>query len=274
MGPNSSFFDSAVGRPLGRLIHAARLRQQDRNQTLATTLFRNMRQLSAFEGPLADLAGQARLEILVAGCSIGCEPATLAGYLKTRFPALSFGIRAFDIDPSAIEQAEAGLYGPIHLSDEVFRGPFADVARGLVAREGERWRIRPEVRPHLAYAVDDALRPRIDEAERYDAVFAQNFMIHMDDATATRALVALASCLRPSGAMFLGGMTLDMRGAATRRAGLEPVDWQVEAIHDEDKVRRNAWPFAYWALEPYDGERSDSLARYATIFRKTAAPNA
>lgn len=274
MGPNRSFFDSAVGRPLGRLIHAARLRQQERSQSLATTLFRNTRQLGAFEAPLADLSGQAELKVLIAGCSIGCEAYTLAGYLKTRFPALAFAIKAFDIDPSAIEQAEAGVYGPVYLREEVFRGPFADVARGLVERDGASWRIRPEVKPHLAFSVDDALRQRPDEAEGYDAVFAQNFMVHMDDATATRALVNLAACLRPGGAMFLGGMTLDMRGAATRRAGLEPVDWQVQAIHDEDHVRRNAWPFAYWALEPYDGDRSDSLARYATIFRKTAPPQA
>jgi len=268
MGPSRGFFDTAPGRALGRLIHAQRMRQQERGQSLATSLFRNIRQLSAFGDPLADLAAAPRLDVLVAGCSIGCEPYTLAGYLAVRFPALPAAIHAFDIDASAVERAAAGLYGPEHLNETVFSGPFADVAAGLVAREDGGWRINAAVASRVEFAVDDALRPRPLDAGRFDAVFAQNFMVHMDDGTATRALLNLAECVRPGGAMFLGGMTLDMRAAATRRAGLSPVDWRIREIHDEDMVRRNAWPFAYWALEPYDAGRSDSVERYATIFRK------
>jgi SAM-dependent methyltransferase len=269
MGPSRSFFDSPPGRALGRLIHAARLRQQPRRQSLATSLFRNIRQVSAFEEPLKDIPSRGRMDILVAACSIGCEAYTVAGFLAARFPDLTFAIEAFDIDPSAIEHARAAAYGPEHLNEAVFDGPFADAARALVERNGTGWRIRSDILDRMTFSVDDALLKRPEDDERYDAIFAQNFMVHMDDATATQALVSLASRLRHGGAMFLGGMTLDMRAAATRRAGLEPVDWRVAEIHDEDHVRRNAWPFAYWSLEPFDGSRPDSLARYATIFRKT-----
>lgn len=268
MGLAARVFASPAGRPLGRLVHAAVLRLQPRSQSLATLLFRNIQQVSAFEGPLADLPAAGRLRVLVAGCSIGCEAYTLAGYLTARLPQLDWSIEAFDIDAGAVERAEAGRYGPELLDRGVFDGPYADVAQGLLEREGEAWRIRPEVAAKVRFSVDDALRDRPDDAGRFDVVLAQNFMVHMSDAMATKALKALAACVRPGGAMFLGGMTLDMRPAVTRAVGLAPVDWRVEAIHEEDAIRRNAWPFAYWSLEPYDDARPDALARYATIFRK------
>jgi len=268
MGPSRSFFDSAAGRAIGRLIHAATLRQQKRSQSLATALFRNINQVSAFEGPLADLPAAGAMNLLVAGCSIGCEAYTLAGYLAARFPTLTFAVEAFDIDPGAIEQAKAALYGPQHLNEAVFAGPFADVARRLLVRDGANWRIEPDVARRLNFSIDDALAERPDQADRYDAVLAQNFMVHMDDSLAAKVLANLAARLRPGGAMFIGGMGLDMRTAATRAVGLAPVDWRVTEVHDEDHVRRNAWPFAYWSLEPYDDARPDHLRRYATIFRK------
>ena len=61
---------------------------------------------AAFEGPLADIPAAGGMKILVAGCSIGCEAYTLAGYLSARFPTLSFLIDAFDIDAGAIERID------------------------------------------------------------------------------------------------------------------------------------------------------------------------
>jgi SAM-dependent methyltransferase len=268
MGLASSFFATAPGRALGGLIHARALAGQERSQSLATSLFRNIRQLSAFEGPLADIPARGAMTVMVAGCSLGCEAYTLAGYLAARFPTSSVNISAFDIDPGAIAHARRGIYGLDHLSDAVARGPHAAIVDALLVREGDSWRVRIERAAKVSFSVGDALADRPAERGAYDAVFAQNFMVHMPDDMARRALKALAACVRPGGAMFLGGMMLDMRGAATSAEGLTPVDWNIRDIHDEDTVRRNAWPFAYWSLEPLDDSRADWRQRYSTIFRK------
>jgi SAM-dependent methyltransferase len=259
---------SPPGLPLGRIIHAWTLRHQTRSQSLATSLFRNVRQISAFEGPLSDLSGGRQLRVLVAGCSLGCEAYTLAGYLAARFPALAVSIDAFDIDPGAVEHARGAIYGREHMPEGVFHGPFADVAEALVESSGEQWRIKENVARTVRFDVGDALVKNSMNSGQYDVVLAQNFMVHMDDIRAGLALNAMADCVRPGGAMLLGGMTLDMREKATAAVGLVPIDWNIEAIHNEDIVRRNAWPFAYWSLEPLDLARPDWKARYATIFRK------
>ncbi len=268
MGLIASLVSSPLGQPLGRVIHAHALGRQERSQSLATSLFRNVHQLSALEGPLAGLPAKSQMRILVAGCSIGCEAYTLAGYLAARFPALDVAIDAFDIDPGAIAHAQAGRYNRKYVNEAVFQGPFADVARTLLIQSADSWAITPQIARRVRFEVGDALLERPDDRERFDLVLAQNFMVHMDDTRAGQALRAMSACLRPGGAMFLGGMTLDMRAGATASVGLVPVDWNIKTIHDEDTVRRNAWPFAYWSLEPLDGNRNDWKARYATIFRK------
>ncbi len=268
MGIIANVLALPFGQPLGRVIHARALGRQGRSQSLATSLFRNVLQLSALEGPLADLPAKGQMRVLVAGCSIGCEAYTLAGYLSARFPALEVAIEAFDIDPVAVEHARSGLYSPEFVKEAVFQGPFADVANALLSRSGEDWSIKPEIAQRASFDVGDALEERPLDVGRFDLVLAQNFMVHMDDVRAGRALSAMSACVRPGGAMFLGGMTLDMRAGATSSVGLVPVDWNISAIHDEDIVRRNAWPFAYWSLEPLDDSRQDWKARYSTIFRK------
>ncbi len=267
MGIIANLLASPVGQPLGRVIHARALGRQERSQSLATSLFRNVLQLSALEGPLADIPAKGRLRVLVAGCSIGCEAYTLAGYLAARFPALDVLIEAFDIDPGAVGHARSGVYSSQYVNEAVFHGPFADVAKTLLDRSGGDWSIRPKIAQRIRFDVGDALAERHQDRARFDLVLAQNFMVHMDDARAVQALRAMSACVRPGGAMFLGGMTLDMRAGATSSVGLIPVDWNIKAIHDEDIVRRNAWPFAYWSLEPLDDSRSDWKPRYSTIFR-------
>jgi SAM-dependent methyltransferase len=267
MGIIAHVLGSPFGQPLGRVIYARALGRQKRSQSLATSLFRNVIQLSALEGPLADLPARGQMRVLIAGCSIGCEAYTLAGYLAARFPMLDVVIEAFDIDPAAVEHARSGRYSREFVNDAVFQGSFANVANTLLSRSGDSWVIRSEIKQRVNFDVGDALVERSQDAGRFDLVLAQNFMVHMDDVRAGRALRAMSACVRPDGAMFLGGMTLDMRAGATSSVGLVPIDWNIKAIHEEDSVRRNAWPFAYWSLEPLDESRQDWKARYSTIFR-------
>jgi len=93
-------------------------------------------------------------------------------------------------------------------------------------------------------------------------------MIHMNKTSAETALAALTAAARPGGALFLGGMDLETKAGLLAPHQLVPVDWNVEAIHEEDDMRRSAWPWHYWSLEPINRRDRDYLARYSTIFLK------
>jgi hypothetical protein len=88
---------------------------------------------------------------------------------------------------------------------------------------------------------------------------------------ARRAFANIVRLLAPSAALFVDGMDLDMRTGLTRAAGLEPLDWQVERIHEEARqVRGLRYPWFATGLEPYEGARRDRVRRYATVFLKGA----
>jgi chemotaxis methyl-accepting protein methylase len=160
VGMIGRFLSSSTGQPLGRVIHSHALGRHERSQSLTTSLFRNVLQLSALEGPLSDLPAKGKMRVLVAGCSIGCEAYTLAGFMAARFPLLDVVIEAFDIDPVAVEHAHSGRYSPEFVNDVVFQGQFADVANTLLSRSGEYWVIRPEIKQRVSFAVGDALVER------------------------------------------------------------------------------------------------------------------
>jgi SAM-dependent methyltransferase len=263
----ASIFSSPAGLPLGRLIYKGVSRTRPRSQSLATTFFRNIRQLGIFEGPLADVLRGPSPRILVAACSIGCEAWTLAGYLKHRVGLTNFSLLALDIDAEAVASTQAGVYGDRHMPGEVARELAGDLIDVMFTRDGEEWRIRDDLRRHVSVQQGDVLSPAFAALGQFDLVLGQNFMIHMGEAMARQAFAALAARVRSGGAMFAAGVDLDLRTKEAKRLGLTPVDWRVEAIHEEDHVRRGAWPFTYWSLEPYDRKVGDPVRRYATVYR-------
>jgi chemotaxis methyl-accepting protein methylase len=268
MGLVTSLLSSPLGRPAGTLIHRRVLARQQRSQSLATSFFRNLRQIGVFEGPLADVAARRPLSVLVAGCSLGCEAYTLAGYIKHRLRHLDFTMTAVDIDPHAITVAHAGHYGDEHMPAGDIRTAAAPIMERMFTREGARWRVNDDLRAHVTFSVGNVLAGDFAALGRFDIVLGQNFLIHMDDAMARRAFAALAARVNEGGAIFLAGADLDLRATEASRHGLTPVDWNIEALHEEDHVRRGGWPWNYWGLEPYDGAKPDAMRRYATIYRR------
>jgi SAM-dependent methyltransferase len=263
----TSFLSSPAGRPVGRLVHAVVLRRQARSQSLATSFFRNLRQLGVLEGPLSDVLRGRSPRILVAGCSLGCEAWTLAGYLKHRIGLTDFSILAVDIEADAVAFGQAGLYGEEHLPAGPGRDRSADLIAAMFAGEAGGWRIKDDLRRHVTFRRADVLAPGFADLGVFDLVLGQNFLIHMDDAAARRAMAALAARPGPGGGLFLAGVELGLRAGEARRLGLAPVDWRLEALHEEDHVRRGGWPWSYWGLEPYDRTTKAPAARYATVYR-------
>jgi SAM-dependent methyltransferase len=265
---NRLVFDLPPAWPIGRHIYAARRSRQTPAQSTATKFFRNLDQLTAFEGPLRALAAQSSMRVLVAGCSMGCEAFTLAAYLSERFPGLDWRIEASDISKEALHIAKGGVYGPEHGLGGSLSTLATALERRLFVRDGKRWRVLDEMRARVAFAYDDVLAGSFPPRTDYDVVFGQNFMIHMSAADEAEAFAHLVAAARPGGALFVSGMNLDRRPGLVRAHRLSPVDWSLSAIHDADDMRRSAWPWHYWSLEPIDRTAKPFLERYATIFVK------
>ncbi|MCM8611057.1 CheR family methyltransferase [Accumulibacter sp.] len=265
---NQRLFDLPVLNGLGRSIHSRRLAREPRGQSTATRFFRNIRQLDALQGPLRELvAGGDTCRILVAGCSFGCEAYSLAAYLAVEFPALDWTIDAFDIAHEAVAVAQRAVYGSKYGLADPLRGEARRYAARLLEPCGEAWGIAPDIRQRVRVSHGDLLASDFSAAAGYDMVFAQNFLLHMDDATAAEAFARAVGATRPGGALFVAGMNLDAKLALVTSHRLIPVDWEIEAIHNSDQMRRSAWPWGYWTLEPIDAARPDFIRRYSTIFR-------
>lgn len=266
---NRLVFDLAPAQPIGRRIYSARRQRQTPAQSTATKFFRNLDQLTALEGPLRALTAQPSLRVLVAGCSMGCEAYTLGAYLAHAFTELDWRIEASDISEHALEVARTGVYGPEHGLGAPPVGLTAALLERLLIRESPtQWRVREDIAARIAFGVGDVLNPGFAGQEGFDVVFGQNFMIHMSAEDEAVAFANLVATTRPGGVLFLGGMDLDRRPGLVAKHGLLPVDWNLRVIHNADEMRRSAWPWDYWSLEPFNPSAPAFLQRYATIFQK------
>ncbi|EXI71578.1 MAG TPA: CheR family methyltransferase [Candidatus Accumulibacter phosphatis] len=265
---NQRLFDLPLLRTFGRSIHSRRLAGEPRGQSTATRFFRNLRQLDSLQGPLRPLVdGREPIRVLVAGCSFGCEAYSLAAYLAVEFPTLDWTIDAFDISEDAVAVAQRAVYGSKYGLADPLRGEARRYAQRLLEPCGAAWTIAADIRQRVRVSHGDLLAGDFTAAHGYELVFAQNFLLHMDDAIAAMAFARIVGATRPGGALFVAGMNLDGKVALVRSHGLIAVDWEIEAIHNSDQMRRSAWPWGYWTLEPIDRSRPDLIVRYSTIYR-------
>jgi len=273
----------ANARPLRPLRHLVVRWIDARRNCRYTRFLRAPTQYAALAGPVAALlvpsVRDRPLEIVVLGCSNGAEPCSIASTLLASCPGLEFAIQAYDIDDEVLARARAGVYTReevlVGCADgaHLHRGEPNDAVDGEFVRrtfevQGERFSVRPRVGDRIRFGVANALDPELPtRAGRADVVFAQNFLYHLGRDDCERAFENVCRLLRPSAALFVDGMDLDLRQALTRRHGLVPLDFEIEAIHAELRRERGwAWPTLYWGLEPLSRYRRDWKRRYATIF--------
>ncbi|MGE0035231.1 MAG: CheR family methyltransferase [Xanthobacteraceae bacterium] len=265
---NRQIFDFAPARWAGTYIYDWRRRHQPPTQSTTTKFFRNLQQLAALEGPLSNLTQNGILSVLVAGCSYGCEAYSLAGFLALRFPELKWQIDAVDISCEALSIAGAARYTSEHGLGSAGDDVAKQIELSLFERSDGTWTVVPDIRQRVSFGYGDVLSAEFRKFRNYDLVLGQNFMIHMNDASTATALSGLVAAARSGGALFLGGMDLDTKTGLVARHDLVPLDWNIAAIHDADDMRRSAWPWYYWSLEPLSPGRRDYLMRYSTIFLK------
>lgn len=112
---NRKLFSLPVVRQVGRYIYREITTKQIRSQSLTTTFFRNLRQLNLLSGSLQHILNSGeRTNVLVTGCSLGCEAYTVGGYFAWRFPNQRWHITATDIDEQAINFTRTASYKSSH----------------------------------------------------------------------------------------------------------------------------------------------------------------
>ena len=135
-------------------------------------------------------------------CAGGEEPYSMAMALRDGgVPSQAFSIDAYDLSPTCIERAQAGIYGrnAFRAQDVAFR---------------ERY-FTPL--PDGAYRIDDALRTQITFRQGnllqldasalpqpYDVLFCRNLLIYFDKPTTRAAIEKLSSLLADDGMLLAG----------------------------------------------------------------------
>jgi len=173
-----------------------------------TEFFRDFRQFQAFEGqvlPALLEAGRAegrRVRVWSAGCATGEEPYSIAmAALERGATPASLEIWATDLNPAALEAAQAGQYGPRRLG-------------GLTAERLQRFlevapgghQVVPAVRALVRFEAHNLAAPAWPEVgpSSLDAVFCRNVLIYFDQQGIEAVLARFYQALRPGGWLLLG----------------------------------------------------------------------
>lgn len=137
-----------------------------------------------------------------AACATGEEAYTLAMLLGDA-GCSGFRVLGTDVVRSRLAAAERGSYRRWSL-----RGVPDDAAGRWFTREGDRFRVRDEVRAAVGFAPLNLADPRrayvAAGAWGMDLVFCRNVLIYLDDATIRHVAARLVDTLAPDGWLFLG----------------------------------------------------------------------
>jgi chemotaxis protein methyltransferase CheR len=146
-----------------------------------------------------------QLKIWSAGCSIGCEPYTLAMILNELDPRGTHSILATDVDLPILSRAREGNG---YLPSEIRAVPPALVKKYLTA-EGETFRVTDEIRRKVNFRRHDLLSDPYPTD--LDMILCRNVVIYFTDEAKQHIYKGFAKALRPSGLLFIGGSEMIMR---------------------------------------------------------------
>lgn len=154
-------------------------------------------------GRLIEARADSRsLRIWSAACSSGQEPYSLAMLLledQARLAGWRIDILATDLSRPILERARTGLYSDF----EVRRGLSDARLASWFTREGEGWRVAPQVRGLVRFLPHNLLDGTAGLG-RFDLIFCRNVLIYFDRERKRQALTGLAAAIEPHGALVLG----------------------------------------------------------------------
>lgn len=146
-----------------------------------------------------------RLRFWSAGCSIGCEPYSLAMMLDEMDAASAHTILGTDIDLRSLRQSRDGSG---YSSAEVRGVPPALCAKYLT-RAGETYAVNDALKRRLSFRRHDLLSDPYPNG--VDVILCRNVVIYLTDEAKQHIYSGFAKALRPGGLLFVGGSEMIMK---------------------------------------------------------------
>jgi two-component system CheB/CheR fusion protein len=171
-----------------------------------TSFFRDANVFALLErevipGLLDGRAPDDAIRIWIAGCSTGQETYSLAMLFSERMTAeksdAKLQVFASDADPDAVASAREGFYPP---SIETEISP--QRLEKFFTREDHGYRVRPELRASIVFAVQDVLAD--PPFSRLDFISCRNLLIYLRPEAQARVISLFHFALRPGGLLLLG----------------------------------------------------------------------
>ncbi len=144
---------------------------------------------------------QDPVRVWVAGCATGEEAYSiamlLAEYETTGGGAPDLQVFATDLDQAAIQRAREGLYIDAEVADVS-----PERLRRFFTREAHGWRVRPELRETILFAVHNLIKD--PPFAHVDLISCRNLLIYLNRTAQKRVMEVLQFALNPSAYLFLG----------------------------------------------------------------------
>jgi SAM-dependent methyltransferase len=262
-------------RLYGYFLHRLVRTQSVRGQLCHTFFLRNRCALELIRRLVERSPKADALRVAVLGCSTGAEAYSVAWRIRSARPDLKLILQAVDISQQAVKVARDGVYSPVAsqiTGTNLFDGMTQAEIEELFDRDGDVVAVKSWIRQGVSWHVADVARAEIfDTLGPQDIVVANNFLCHMDAASAEACLRNIVRLVSPTGYLFVSGIDLDIRTRVAEDLGWNPLQELLEEIHNGDPRMRVHWPWNYSALEPLNKRRPDWRLRYAAAFQVIAA---
>lgn len=154
------------------------------------------------------LAERKQLKFWSAGCSIGCEPYSLAMILNEIDPRGMHSIVATDVDVPILARAREGTG---YMPAEVRSVPPALAKKYLIEEPGGTFKVAEELKRRITFRKHDLLSDAYPQD--LDAILCRNVVIYFTDEAKGHIYNGFSKALRPGGLLFIGGSEMIMRSA-------------------------------------------------------------
>lgn len=146
------------------------------------------------------------LKFWSAGCSIGCEPYSLAMILNEVDPRGAHSIIATDVDVPILNRAREGKG---YLPSDVRSVPPALLKKYMTLDADGTYRVTDELKRRISFRRQDLLSEAYPSG--MDVILCRNVVIYFTDEAKAHIYRGFAKALRPGGLLFIGGSEMIMR---------------------------------------------------------------
>lgn len=145
------------------------------------------------------LEARARLTVWCAASASGQEPYSLAMILRDQFPQVDVKIFATDFSKSMVARTDEGRYS----ESEVRRGLMPAVRERHLIKDGDSWRVRPDIRAMVQVEQLNLVGPW-RPLPTFDLVLIRNVLGYLDPLARLQVLGRVRALLPADGVMVVG----------------------------------------------------------------------